>query len=340
MIYMATPNVTRVNIDRNDPSFLEQLVINKSPLTPIAKKLLAIENASEDAKNIIQKDGVFERIIADLGHGSFTGEFENGKRITYTNNRKVSKKVEPRNPSSKELAHISIIVPDGGHYSSGVVNPTNKTVKIFDSMCSSIGEHDQYKSMTNVYKKAYPGYKISLTNSNSFYQPSGGFCLAKPQLKSAVQKTFARFPHEKLDGVNWDKMYEVSEFDVMSQHHFCYVEAIVFLAKEILGTKLGPRGSSNMSERLVFIKSVLWGLLQKYCFTPAFKETKKYENLKHNFQFYVDVQGAEVRHGFTIPGPNVKYVVRKFTLPTVTKNTPLRDVINPPDIVEPRRLFG
>lgn len=335
---MATPNVARVKVDRNDPSFIEQLIINNSPLTPVAKTLLAIENASDVAKEMIQKKGVFEKILADLEHSHFTGEFENGKKLTYSGNKKVLKSIAPRTPMKKELAHISIIVPDGGHYSSGVVNPANKTIRIFDSMCSSIGEHNHYNSMVNVYKKSYPGYNVQLTNSNSFYQPSGGFCLNRTKLKSVVQSTFKRFG-EKLEGVDWNKMHEVSEFDVMSQHHFCYVEAIVFLCKEILGTNIGPRGNTNMSERLVFIKSVLWGLLQKYCFTEAFKRTDKYALLKHNFQFYIDIQGATVRHGFTIPGPHAKYVVRKFILPSVTKNTPLSEIVNPP-IMEPRRLFA
>lgn len=333
-------DISHVHIDHTDPSFIEKLIINKSPLSPIAYQLKAIEDASEDAKTFIQKSGVFEKILADLEHVSFTGEFERGKKVTYTaQNKKVLRNVSPRSPTSKELAHISVIVPDGGHYSSGVVNPANKTIRIFDSMCSSLGEHDQYKSINNVYKKVYPGYQIKLMNSNSFYQPSGGFCLPKTQLKNAVQKTFKRFG-EKIEGVDWNKMYEVSEFDVMSQHHFCYVEAIVFLCKEILGTSLGPRGSSNMSERLVFIKSVLWGLLEKYCFTASFKGTPKYKKLKNDFQYYVDVKGAVVRHGFTIPGPKPTYVVRKFILPTVTKTTSLRDIVNPPRVITPRRLFA
>jgi hypothetical protein len=182
-------DISHVHIDRNDPSYIEKLVINKSPLTPIALRLMAIEEASEDAKNLIQKSGVFEKIIADIGHNSFTGEFERGKKVTYTfQNKKVLRTVTPRSPTSKELAHISVIVPDGGHYSSGVVNPANKTIRIFDSMCSSLGTHNQYKSIHNVYKKVYPGYEVKLVNSNSFHQPSGGFCLSKTQLKNTVQK--------------------------------------------------------------------------------------------------------------------------------------------------------
>jgi hypothetical protein len=334
-----TPIVTRGAPDPNDTqlSYPEKMILSKSPLTLYSKYILAIEDASEVAKNYIQKPGVFEKILKDMSPSFFTGEFIKNKRIAGNSQVNISQ----RFPKSNELAHVALVLEEGGHYSSAVVNPEQKVVRLFDSMCSTSGPHTYFDNMKSIYERSYPGYNIKLVNSNSYYQPSGGFTMAtEAEFKRILTKTMKT--HDiPTKNINFKRAFEVHQYDPMSQHHFCYIEGLVFLAKEMLGTSLGPHGNSNMTDRLIFIKQVLWGLLQKYVFTPAIKSTKKYKILKNNFQFILDVKGSTVKHGFTIPGPNYTYELRKFHLPDVTKTTPLKEVFNPPEgPIAPRRLFN
>jgi len=126
-----------------------------------AKKLLAIEDASEMAKLYLQKTGVFEAITRDV-------KKETGENFTFqckrTNAMKVKKKTD--------IEYIMMEIKYNnttGHYGMAKVNHRNKTAILYDSM--SKNESDFKKPLNKVLTNTY---KLSVSKKHT--STNGGVC--------------------------------------------------------------------------------------------------------------------------------------------------------------------
>jgi len=216
-----------------------------------AKNLMAIEDASEIAKRFIFKSGTFEKILSDINpsiHCKLT------KKSTHV--------------------HLGSPVSNGGHYVAMCVDHEGQKVSVSDSMGSQSPCKPTIKK--NI-KSVLPNYTVSWKNSKSL-QPTGGF----------VDKTVEKF----MDSCGIrkrtplvDEAFIVSQYDELSQHHFCYTESIISFAHGMLGT---PEGPVDPKQRLVFIKRLTWGLIHKYCTVSRTSVEWKY--FENNFRFYMRVK--------------------------------------------------
>mgnify|MGYP003342776308 CR=1 FL=1 len=268
--------------------YVTMLSKRKNPYTEIAKELLRIESASERFKRSFHAKGVIERILKILP----------GPCIFWEGTRNQVSSLQTPNVEPKFI-YMSLELSEGGHFAAGYVDDTKNTLYIYDSMCSSCGPHNDYKYFEKAMKKFCPGRKVVLVSSNAFYQPSGGFCVnTKTQMKNLMQHTL-----KKTD--NYEDVFHLHHFDTMSQHHFCYIEALVFLFHMAFGTPLGPKNDPD--KRLVFIKKVGWGLLKTF--------TKSKMDPTY-FSKYMTLEGTRFNKGLTIPVKDVRYVVKDIQLPS------------------------
>jgi hypothetical protein len=258
----------------------------------VSQELLKIEDATEKFKTAMHRKGILERILRSLP----------GKSIFWEGTKSDIKNIKPTNA---EFIYVSLELTVGGHFASAFVS--GDSVYIFDSMCSSCGPHNDYEFFEKIFKNMKPGYKMKLVSTNAFYQPSGGFCVdTKKNMNKLMIKTFG---HNR----NIDKVFHFQHFDTMSQHHFCYIEALVFLFHAAFKTPIGPK--NNPDKRLEFIKKVGWGLLQMFGNRKSLKPGK--------FAEYMTIENTRVNKGITLPSKiPEKYIIKKIKLPGKHKNIP------------------
>jgi hypothetical protein len=81
--------------------------------------------------------------------------------------------------------------------------------------------------------------------------------------------------------------FKLSQFDEMSQHHFCYMESIYAMMLAVGLTK-NP-GPNDPRKRLAFIKKFVWGMIHKY--TPKSKRrTAKWKYFSKTFPYIMTTQ--------------------------------------------------
>jgi hypothetical protein len=258
----------------------------------VSQELLKIEDATEKFKTAMHRKGILERILRSLP----------GKSIFWEGTKSDIKNIKPTNA---EFIYVSLELTVGGHFASAFVS--GDSVYIFDSMCSSCGPHNDYEFFEKIFKNMKPGYKMKLVSTNAFYQPSGGFCVdTKKNMNKLMIKTFG---HNR----NIDKVFHFQHFDTMSQHHFCYIEALVFLFHAAFKTPIGPK--NNPDKRLEFIKKVGWGLLQMFGNRKSLNPGK--------FAEYMTIENTRVNKGITLPSKiPEKYIIKKIKLPGKHRNIP------------------
>lgn len=289
-------DVSRVKFPSPAPDFLENLALSGGPYTRAAYRLQAIEDASEQVRKILQKDSVFERILGSLG-------------VPYTLCETTIPNINKIRPTTARVSVVSLELTDGGHFTCGVADDTH--VYIYDSMCSPCGAHNDYKYFKAAFKKLYPTKTVKHVKKDAFYQPSGGFCVGtKTNLRKVLTKTF----NKKF--TNMDLMFLTHQFDVVSQHHFCYVEVFVFLSHMLFGTTMGPE--NDLEKRLIFIKRVAFGLIKRFT-NSNFKDP--------NFEYIMTVTNSTINKGFTIPTQKSRFVVKHFVMPMYTNTTSLPNII-------------
>ena len=220
------------SIDKTD--YLESRIETNT----VAKKLMAIENASELAKRFLFKGDTFDAIGEAI-------------KLESQQNFDFSCKLNHRRTNGVEYIHLEKHYPDTGegHFALAKVNHNNKIIELYDSMGSKNPEFKKdLQERFPEYKRFYKGLPL---------QPSGGIVYNTPT--EFNQKAKIRFKTNEM----LMKSFEISQYDELSQHHFCYIEAFVMLMHKTLGTPIGPKDPRN---RLPFLKKVIWGLVHK--FTP------------------------------------------------------------------------
>jgi len=301
-------------IDKED--FIESRINTNAK----AKNLLAIEDASEMAKLYLHKKGVFEKIAKDI-------QSESKKKFKFYLRKTNAMEKRPF-PKKDKVGTAYMLVehsyPDGsGHYGMAVINHNKKVAKVFDSMTNQ--ESDFEPSIKSTLGK---GYTVALSSiygclprlkndskGNLMPQPTGGF----------VTNSFDDFKKTNFAGGRGGvpkKMIQdafiLSQYDELSQHHFCYVESFVAMMIDLGLTSSVPQ---DPRERLEYIKKIIWGLIYKY--TPkSSRNTAQWAYFKKYFPYILETFGPDgkrlkMRRGYIQIPPTkgqVKYRLRKIRL--------------------------
>ena len=229
----------------------------------MAKNLLAIEDASEMAKSYIHKRGFFERIANDIKEESC---------VDFTFNCSKTTALHFERTKRIEYALMEVVYDDGsGHYGMACVDHRRKACIFYDSMAKEVSDFQ-----TPLVNALRTGYTLHISDHTP--QPSGGF----------VADSFKKFKKREFSaGVPKARMkdaYELSQYDELSQHHFCYIESFLSM---MVSLGLADRGPHDPRERLVYVKRFVWGVLHKY--TPiASRETARWKYFKTNFPYILE----------------------------------------------------
>lgn len=290
--FLNTNNNSTLNNFKPDPNskldFTEKQATRGNKL---AIDMLSVEDASEIAKTYIFDDDVFEKIMASLG-GGHCDMFSRSSKI------KCVRK-------DNELLHLGFHIGKnvGGHYSGAVKR--GKKVTYFDSMCES-----PYRThFKRFIKKRYgPNVNIVQDFNKHLFQPSGGFAPNTTRVLTSMLSS----AHINTHGMDPKKLFYISQFDLLSQHHFCYIESLVYLCHKVLRTPIGP---TDPEKRLRFIKSILWCLIMKYAQPDT--STKMFKYFSRNFRYYVKLNGVTYHpKGFYLPKERsvITYNIKKINL--------------------------
>ena len=229
-------NLKKESYEIDTTDYIESRILTDSR----AKKLLAIEDASEMAKKYLHKGGIFEKIMWDIKN-------ETGKNFTFRCVKTNAMKVKKR--GSLEYILMEKSYDNGaGHYGMARVNHMERSGRFFDSMMKS--ESDFKNPLEKALTKRY-----TLTESKNKLQPTGGFVAGS--LEEFKEPNYSGGVPKKV----LDEAYELSQYDELSQHHFCYVESLLAMMND-LGH--GDPGPGDPRDRLTFVKRVVWGLIHKY----------------------------------------------------------------------------
>jgi hypothetical protein len=278
-------NLKNESMEIDTTDYIESMIEQDSR----AKKLLAIEDASEMAKLYFHEKGVFEKIAKDL-------EKEVGKEFTFHCKNIDTMKLKKK--SVHEYIMMEIIYENGtGHYGMAAVDHNKKTVKLYDPM---VKEESDFKSSL---KKALPR-TYTITEYKNKYQPTGGF----------VSESLEEFKELGFSRKSAEDAYELSQFDELSQHHFCYVESLLAMMNHM---GYGNPGPNDPRDRLTFVKRVIWGLLHKYVPMTS-RSSAQWKYFEKNFPYIVETRsltGKRLRmvHGFIqIPPAVIRLKKLKF----------------------------
>jgi len=300
-----------VNFQQND--YIEKLAGQKAKEGKMGKgqhaaiSLLAIENASEIAKTYLQAPGMFEQIMKDI---IGTRGYISYQIKTTKNNLNIQRKKYPQD-HHEDFVLVSETFGNGsGHYGLIHLQHQNGKVRVYDSMYGEGGS--KFQNVAQKWTKTRAENRASATSWDipavrSIFgckakvrnrpdgnieviqiQPSGGF----------VATNYTNFLNENYNGQGRngygkqiERLYgkvvakgafKLSQFDELSQHHFCYMESIYAMMLAIGLTK-NP-GPNDPRKRIAFIKKFIWGMIHKY--TPKSKrKTAKWKYFSKTFPY-------------------------------------------------------
>jgi len=286
-------------IDKND--YIESRIITNAR----ARNLMAIEDASEMAKDYLHKDGFFVRFGEDIKR-------ESGKDFKFSYRKTDG--MERKRTASNEDDGIEYILmehsyPDGsGHYGMAKVDHDNKTAEIYDSMTDNDSVFEE--PLRSLLGRRY---KLSTKMLNGCYpQPTGGF----------VSQSFTNFKNKNSASLSQKKLEEafvISQYDELSQHHFCYMESFLVMMTDLGILKPGP---TDPRERLEYIKKFIWEVIHAYV-PKSNRRTAQWKYFEEYFPYIMettDSNGERLSMGNgTIQLPpsngNVRFRLRKINLP-------------------------
>ena len=221
-----------------------------------ARALLAIENASEIAKRIIQ--GHYEDIMNGRGKSVYLD------------------RLPPPSGEEEEYIHVEATLEGaegGGHAIMLRVHHAKKRVYVYDSM----GEDAYVNDFEEKIRSRYPGYRI--IDKSLGFQPTGGFTQATPeQMAEAMYITG--------EPRYLERAWEVSQYDELSQHHFCYVEAFI-----VMLTGTNRNGPDDPRDRLRYIKKVVWGLIHTFYTGP--RDGPVWDYFTEYFPYYMSTWNSD-----------------------------------------------
>jgi hypothetical protein len=252
---------------------MSDYIESKMTTSLAAKHLMSIEDATEIAKQLLQRPGIFEQIGKDI-------KKEAGYDFRFQC-RKTSHMTKPtKNHSGIQYLHIAHTYSNGdGHYALAKINHDDKSIRLFNSM--GVGRSEFKNELRKVY-----GPQYIIRNKQSSFQPTGGFVTTNLEnYKRLLKNTKINIRNLKV----LEKSFEISQYDELSQHHFCYIEAFIAMMHDTLGTPLGPK---DPRDRLIFIKMVVWGLIHKYI-PPANRKILQWKYFVTNFPYFLEITNAQ-----------------------------------------------
>lgn len=248
-------------LDHED--FLEREVIHGSE---DATKLLAIENATEIAKRFIQRH--YKDILRAI-----CSESPNKERTVY---RCKNLDNLNRTDMALEYLHLEKNLETGGHGVYLRVDNMKKRIHVWDSM----GENAYMNEFEDTVREVYPGYRVY--DKSIGFQPTGGFVQATPE-------DFGQALYISGEPGYLNRAWKVSQYDELSQHHFCYVEAFVAMAFDSLPMRrVGPE---DPRDRLRFIKKVVWGFVHR--FYTGSRESAAWKYFEEHFPYYMTTWNSD-----------------------------------------------
>ena len=316
-------------IDEND--YIESRILTNKK----ASNLLAIEDASEIAKYYLHKKGVFERIAKDIMK-------ESGKEFRFLFRKTTSMEKRPlaiKGRDGMDYILMEHSYPDGsGHYGMTRVNHNKKTALIYDSMTNANSDFEKplkallgkgYKVSVGTIHGCYPRLR-NATNVDLNPQPTGGF----------VSQSFKEFKSKNYGGgrggvpkKHMEEAFTISQYDELSQHHFCYMESFLALMVNLGMVKPGPQ---DPRERLEYVKKFIWGVIYKYV-PKSSRGTIYWKYFEKHFPYILETMSSDgkrlsMRQGFIQVPPTkgvVKYRLKKMRLRNdIDQTWTLKKIVN------------
>jgi len=299
-----------------------------------AKNLLAVEDASEIAKYYLHKKGVFEQIAKDI-------QKESKKKFKFMF-RKTTALAKTKLSSLTTRSGVDYMLmehsyPDGsGHYGMARLDHDKKVAKIYDSMTDN--DSDFEEPLKHFLGKAYKtttgsifgcvGRMRNAVGQNLNPQPTGGF----------VSQSFNEFKHKNFAGGRGgvpkkllEEAFTLSQYDEMSQHHFCYMESFHAMMTDL---GLAHPGPQDPRERLEYIKRFIWGILHKYV-SKRSRDTVQWKYFEKYFPYILETMGPDgkrlvIRRGFIQVPPTrgaISYRLKKMRVTDkIDSSTPLKNI--------------
>jgi hypothetical protein len=289
-------------IDMND--FLESRI----KTVELARKLMAVEDASEMAKKFLQVDGLFEKMGDDIRR-------ETGKDFTFT----CKNPGKSKTPLEYVLMEWKANGADFGHYGMARVEHGNEgkgKALVYDSMTNIDS------SFANTLKRNYGSkYKVTTKRNLGKPQPTGGEVMNDLNLFKQKYKNLIK----GLSKETLENAFLLSQFDELSQHHFCYVESFISMMIDLGMANPGPK---DPRLRLAYVKYVAWALIHKYV-PKSQRNTPQWKYFVTNFPYIITTRTSNnkllgMRMGeFQVLPKNgdIKFGIKKLALPTNVDNT-------------------
>ena len=237
-----------------------------------ARTLLAIENASEIAKKYLHAPGMFEQIMKDtIGNRHISYQIKET-----TNNLNTTRKKYPHDTDQDFILLTHKFGNRTAHTGLLHVEHQNGKVTVYDSMYGmgsrfltvALKQFGSKMEWSTPRVRSIFGCKAKVRNrsdgttSKLNVQPSGGFVKNSYSKFVNDPSNFGSLILNKLGEKGARGAFRLSQYDELSQHHFCYMEALYAMMLAIGRTK-NP-GPNDPRKRISFIKKFIWGIIHKY----------------------------------------------------------------------------
>ena len=242
------------------------------PARERARTLIAIENASEIAKTYLHAPGMFEQIMTDtIGNRYISYQIKET-----TNNLNTTRKKYPHDTDQDFILLTHKFKNRTGHTGLLHIEHQNGKVTVYDSMYGmgsrfltvALEQFGSKMEWSTPRVRSIFGCKAKVRNLSDGttaklnVQPSGGFVNNSYNKFVNDPTNFGSLIRNKLGEKGARGAFRLSQYDELSQHHFCYMEALYAMMLAIGRTK-NP-GPNDPRKRISFIKKFIWGIIHKY----------------------------------------------------------------------------